>query len=52
MQVRVVSFQKHKRLSVVQLLTAQQNSIDYISGPAAIKEDLIQVKEVSESDLP
>jgi hypothetical protein len=49
MQVRVVSFQKHKRLSVVQLLTAQQNSIDYISGPAAIKEDLIQVKEVSES---
>lgn len=49
MQVRVVTFQKHKRLSVVQLLTAQQNSIDYISGPAAIKEDLIQVKEVSES---
>lgn len=49
MQVRVVTFQKHKSLSVVQLLTAQQNSIDYISGPAAIKEDLIQVREVSES---
>jgi hypothetical protein len=49
MQVRVVSFQKHKRLSVVQLLTAQQNTVDYISGPKAIKEDLIQVKEVSES---
>lgn len=49
MQVRVVSFQKHKRLSVVQLLTAQQNSVEYISGPAAIKEDLIQVREISES---
>ena len=49
MQVRVVSFQKHKRLSVVQLLTAQQNTVDYISGPKAIKEDLIQVNEVSES---
>jgi len=49
MQVRAVSFQKHKRLSVVQLLTAQQNTVDYISGPKAIKEDLIQVKEVSES---
>lgn len=49
MQVRVVSFQKHKRLSVVQLLTAQQNTFDYISGPKAIKDDLIQVKEVSES---
>jgi len=36
-------------LSVVQLLTAQQNTVDYISGPKAIKEDLIQVKEVSES---
>ena len=49
MQVRVVSFQKYKRLSVVQLLTAQQNTVDYISGPKAIKDDLIQVKEVSES---
>lgn len=49
MQVRVVSFQKHKRLSVVQLLTAQQNTLEYISGPKAIKEDMIQVKEVSES---
>lgn len=49
MQVRAVEFQKHKRLSVVQFLTAQQNSFEYISGPSAIKEDLIQVKEVSES---
>ena len=49
MEIRVVSFQKHKRLSVVQLLTAQQNMVDYISGPKAIQEDLIQVKEVSES---
>jgi len=49
MQVRPVSFQKHQRLSVVQFLTAQQNTVNYISGPKAIKEDLIQVKEVSES---
>lgn len=49
MQVRVVSFQKHKRLSIVQFLTAQQNSFEYISGPKAIQEDLIQVKEVSQS---
>ena len=49
MQVRPVSFQKHKRLSVVQFLTAQQNTVNYISGPKAIKEDLIQVKEVSDS---
>jgi len=49
MQVRAVEFQKHKRLSVVQFLTAQQNSFDYISGPTAIKDNLIQVKEVSDS---
>lgn len=49
MQTRVVSFQKHKRLSIVQFLTAQQNTFDYISGPKAIKDDLIQVKEVSQS---
>lgn len=49
MQVRAVEFQKHKRLSAVQFLTAQQNSFEYISGPSAIKEDLIQVKEVSDS---
>lgn len=49
MQVRVVAFQKHKRLSVVQFLTAQQNSFEYISGPEAIKRDMLQVKEVSES---
>jgi len=49
MQVRVVSFQKHKRLSIVQFLTAQQNTFDYISGPKAIADDLIQVKEVSQS---
>jgi hypothetical protein len=49
MQVRVVSFQKHKRLSIVQFLTAQQNTFEYISGPKAINEDQIQVKEVSQS---
>ncbi|MDT3697123.1 MAG: DUF6569 family protein [Ignavibacterium sp.] len=49
MQVRAVEFQKYKRLSVVQFLTAQQNSFEYISGPSAIRDDLIQIKEVSVS---
>jgi hypothetical protein len=49
MQVRVVSFQKHKRMSVVQFLSSGQNSFDYISGSEAMRSDLIQVKEVSQS---
>lgn len=49
MQVRTVSFQKHKRLSIVQFLTAQQNTFDYISGPKAITNNLVEVKEVSNS---
>ena len=49
MQTKVISFQKHKRMSVVQLLSEQHNTFNYISGPAAIKNDLIEVKEISEA---
>lgn len=49
MFAKTTSFQKEKNLSIVQIATDNQNSFSYISGPAAIKDDLIQVKEVSES---
>lgn len=49
MEVQVVSFQKSKRMSIVQLLAAQHNSFDYISGATAIKNELIRVNEVSEA---
>ena len=41
-------FQKEQNLSVVQITTSNQNSFNYISGPLAIKDNLIEVKEVSE----
>jgi hypothetical protein len=47
--IRTVSFQQFKRMSIVQFLSSDQNSVDYISGPAAMQNDLIQVKEVSQS---
>ena len=49
MQTKVISFQKHKRMSIVQLLSEKQNTLEYISGPAAIKNELIQVKEISDA---
>jgi len=49
MEVQAVSFQKSKRMSVVQLLTARHNSFDYISGATAIKNELVRVNEVSEA---
>lgn len=47
MIVKTVSFQKEQNLSIVQITTDNQNSFDYISGPSAIKQDLIRVKELS-----
>lgn len=47
MQVQILSFNKHKRLSVVQFASTEQNTFDYISGPAAISKNLIEVREVS-----
>jgi hypothetical protein len=49
MQLRILSFQKHKRMSVVQFLDSSQDTFKYISGPAAMKNDLIKVKEVNQS---
>jgi hypothetical protein len=49
MEVQAVSFQKSKRMSIVQLLTARHNSFDYISGATAIKNELVRVNEVSEA---
>ncbi len=47
MQLEISSFHKHKRLSVVQFRSIPNNTLDYISGAEAVKNDLIQVKEVS-----
>lgn len=49
MQVQILSFNKHRRLSIVQFATTQQNTFDYISGPKAISKELIEVREVSMS---
>jgi hypothetical protein len=49
MQIRALSFNKHKQMTVVQFLSSDQNSIDYLSGPSAMKQDLIKIKEVSQS---
>jgi len=49
MDIRVVSFQKHKRMSVIQFLTPEQNSFNYISGPSALKNGSVKVKEVSQA---
>lgn len=49
MVAKMVSFQKKQNLSIVQIATDNQNSFSYISGPSAIKDNLIEVTEVSES---
>lgn len=49
MIAKTTSFQKEQNLSIVQISTSNQNTFKYISGLTAIKEDMIQVKEVSES---
>ncbi len=48
MLAQVLSFQKEGSLSMIQLSTSDQNTFNYISGATAIKQDLVQVKEVSE----
>lgn len=49
MNIKTLSFQQNESLSVVQFLTAQQNTFDYVSSSEAIKKGLIEVKEISES---
>lgn len=48
MEIRIHSFQKHKRLSVIQYSSLTRDTFDYIPGSRAVKEELIQVKEVSQ----
>ncbi|MBI5662372.1 MAG: hypothetical protein HZC46_09520 [Ignavibacterium album] len=47
MNIQVQSFNKHRRLSVLQFSTPAVNTFDYISGPSAIEKNLIEVREVS-----
>lgn len=49
MDTQVVSVQNHKAVTIVQLSTSFKDSFFYISGPRAIRENLIEVTEVSGS---
>ncbi len=49
MDLKMLSFQKSKGMAVVQFMSPDRNTFDYISGPDAIKNQLVQVKETSES---
>lgn len=49
MEIKIVSFCKYQRLSVVQFIFEPQNSFNYISGPEAVKNELLQVKEVGQA---
>jgi ARG and Rhodanese-Phosphatase-superfamily-associated Protein domain len=46
---KVLSFQTHEALSIIQLLTSDQNTMDYISGNSALKNGMIEVKEINEA---
>lgn len=48
MQINILSFQKHQNLSIVQFLSTPSNSFDYISGPKALENGLVEVKEINE----
>lgn len=45
----LISFQNNGVISVVEFLTSRFNTIEYISGPAAIKKHFIEVKEISQT---
>ena len=47
MNIKVQSFNKQRRLSVLQFSTPAVNTFEYISGPSAIEKNLIEVREVS-----
>ena len=48
MQTKPLSFQSNNNISIVQFLTSEQNTLEYISGPKALEAKQIVVKEVSE----
>ncbi|MGQ9799682.1 MAG: ARPP-1 family domain-containing protein [Ignavibacterium sp.] len=47
MQLKIHSFHKNGRLSVLQFSTPENNTFDYISGPSAIAKNYVEVREVS-----
>lgn len=46
MQITTLSFQKNRRLSIVQFCTLSKNTFDYISADYAMESNFIEVKEV------
>ena len=51
METKVAGFSSRGVLSVVQLTTGDQNTFEYISSGAAIKRELIAVKELNEGGV-
>lgn len=49
MLIKKLSFQTNKNLSVIQLATAEQDTVSYISGSLAIKEKKLSLKELTET---
>lgn len=47
MDIQVRSFNKHRRLAVLQFTTPAVNTFEYISGPSALAKNLVEVREVS-----
>jgi hypothetical protein len=46
---KILSFQTNGTVSVIQYITEQVNTVEYISGNEAIEKNYIEVKEVNES---
>ena len=49
MIARPISFHSNSSVSVVQMATGDQDSFEYISLGSALKQNLVQVKEVSQA---
>jgi len=47
MHTRATSFQSSGQMSVVQLATADQDTVEFLSGPRAFKEKAIRVQEIN-----
>ena len=48
MQIRPITFQTNSNISIVQFSTSEKNTLEHISGPKALEENYIILKEVSE----
>jgi len=49
METKILSFQKEKNLSIILFATSSQDTFNYISAGTAIKQNLIEVKEISDA---